>query len=53
MRHLVQPISPRSLMLQLILSYQLKDLMNSFFEIMKVVSTDHKQANNLAILIFF
>ena len=32
MRQLVQMITPRFLVLQLILSYQLKDLMNSFFK---------------------
>ena len=50
MLHLAQLITSRFLVLQLILSYQLKDLM-SIYLINKVVSTDHKQANNLTSLI--
>ena len=40
-------------MIQLVLTYQLKDLMNSFLKKWKAVSTDHKQVNNLTSWIVF
>ena len=49
--HLVQVITQKFLVLQFILSYQLEYLMNDFFKILKVVSSDLKQANNVTSLI--
>lgn len=44
---LVEPITPRFFMLQLILSYRVKYLMKSFFRYQMLCYTEHKQANNL------
>ena len=43
----IKVLTPRFLILQSILSYRLKDLINCFSKMTKVLPTDHNQVNNL------